>query len=166
VKTLVVSCHPSEESFHAHLRGAALEALRGAGEARHIDVYRTGPDDAALLEWAEAIVFIYPTWWSTLPAPFLAWLASVWGDRRFDNIRSITAVTTHGSGRWVNRLEGSVGRRMLERGLARRCSKDCRIRWVALYGIDRGSGIRRNRFVNRVVRSMNRLARSPVSGGR
>jgi len=166
VRTLVISCHPNEESFHAHLRDEALAALRGAGEARHIDVYRTGPDDDSLLEWAEAIVVIYPTWWSTLPAPFLAWLASVWGDRRFDNIRSITAVTTHGSGRWVNRLEGNVGRRLLERGLAGRCAKHCRTRWVALYGIDRGSGVRRDRFVARVVRSMNRLARSAASAGR
>lgn len=166
MRTLVVSCHPSEESFHAALRDQALAALRGAGEARHIDVYRTGPDEAALLEWAEAIVFIYPTWWSTLPAPFLAWLASAWGNRRFDNIRSITTVTTHGSGRWVNRLEGNVGRRLLRDGAGSRCAAGCDFRWVALYGIDRGSGVRRTRFVAKVMRHMNRLARSPGSDGR
>ena len=101
-RCLVVYCHPVPESFGAALRDAAVAALAGRGwEVRLVDLYAEGsirccgaengaatmdraPADPALaphienLKWAEAILFVYPTWWYGLPAMLKGWLDRVW----------------------------------------------------------------------------------------
>jgi putative NADPH-quinone reductase len=102
VRTLLVYCHPCEESFNAAIRDAALEALAQAGhETRLLDLYaigfnpvmgaeeRRGYHDAGAneagvaehldaLRWCEALIFIYPTWWYGPPAMLKGWLDRVW----------------------------------------------------------------------------------------
>ena len=46
------------------------------------------------------------------------------------------AITTHGSSKLVNALEGEVGKRMVTRTLRAACHPLARTRWIAMYGID------------------------------
>ena len=97
MRCLVVYCHPVPESFGAALRDTAVAALSDRGcDVRLTDLYAEGfdpvlgaderramdraPTDPALaphienLRWAQAILFVYPTWWYGLPAMLKGWL--------------------------------------------------------------------------------------------
>jgi putative NADPH-quinone reductase len=192
VRVLVVHAHPSRESLSGHLLDRVLAGLGRAGHAVDVvDLYREGfearmsaeeralhlegPErkpwlepHASLLRRAEAIVWVYPTWWSGPPAVLKGWIDRIWtegvaytyppGARRLRpglrNVRTLAVVTTHGSSRWVNRLEGEVGRRLVLRGLRVLCHPLCRRRWIALYGVDRASPDRIRRFADRVEEAM------------
>ncbi|MFD1697022.1 NAD(P)H-dependent oxidoreductase [Roseibium aestuarii] len=102
MKTLVVYCHPCEESFNASLRDTVLETLRDAGHAIRVrDLYgeafqpvmsaaeRRGyhdefdnvqpvKDHVEDILWCESLIFVYPTWWYGLPAMLKGWLDRVW----------------------------------------------------------------------------------------
>jgi NAD(P)H dehydrogenase (quinone) len=161
MRTLVVFCHPCGESFAAHLRDRVIEVL--GADTRLIDLYA---DDSTVtegrtdLEWAEALVFVYPTWWSSLPAPLIGWIEAMLDDRRaFGGVSRIIAITTHGSGRVINTLEGGVGRKMLKGGLKSVAAPGCRAEFLALYGVDRASDDRRRRFADELGRRLNRALR-------
>lgn len=105
MRCLLVYCHPVPESFFAALRAAAAETLRGRGwDVRLVDLYADGfepvlsaqerrlydqgaPADPRLqpyiesLHWAEAILFVYPTWWYGLPAMLRGLARPRLGDR-------------------------------------------------------------------------------------
>jgi putative NADPH-quinone reductase len=138
--------------------------------ARHLE---PGPDPsvanhAADLQWCERLVLVYPTWWSGQPAMLKGWIDRVWvRDVAFDlpsdsnrvharlhNVRRIVAVTTHGSSKWVNALEGEVGKRMMTRTLRAVCHPLTRTTWIALYGIDTASAKKRAAFLDRVDRML------------
>lgn len=122
------------------------------------------------LLWCESLVLIYPTWWAGQPAMLKGWIDRVWtngvayelvdganvirGGLR--NIRRITVVTTHGSSKFINALEGEAGKRTVTRLLRAMCSRRCRTRWVALYTIDRSTLERRQAFLQRVTRRLTR----------
>ena len=55
---------------------------------------------------------------------------------RLTNIRRLVAVTTHGSSKFVNALQGEPGKRTISRSIRVMCNKFCRARWIGLYGID------------------------------
>ena len=57
-------------------------------------------------------------------------------DRRLKNVRRLVAVTTHGSSKWVNAVEGESGKRTLTRSLRAMCHPLARTTWIAMYGID------------------------------
>jgi putative NADPH-quinone reductase len=156
----VVFCHPRTDSYGAHLRD---RVVAGLPTARLIDLYAGEelpgpPSGREHLIWAEAVVFVYPTWWSAMPAPLIGWVESMLEERgAFAHIRRMAVVTTHGSGRLVNTLEGGVGRRMVLGGLRRMAAPDCRARFIALYGIDRISDARRRRFADGVAARVQRV---------
>ncbi len=200
MKTLVVYCHPSADSFVAAALEATLDGLRRGGhEVRLTDLYATDFDPvfsaedhrahmadpadrpsadrgaldrdiashAADLQWCESLVLVYPTWWAGQPAMLKGWIDRVWikgvawelsngpvGRNRLRpllrNIRQITVVTTHGSSKAVNALEGEAGKRTVTRSLRLMCSRRCRTRWVAMYTVDRSTTLQRAEFLHRV----------------
>ena len=117
--------------------------------------------DGARLVGAEGLVFVYPTWWGGLPAPLLGWVQgelAPWIDGRAEpatsplrTVRRLAAVTTHGSSRRVNWLQGEPGRQLLKRSVARLCAPGTRLRWVALYGIDQCEPWQIEAFVDRAA---------------
>jgi len=123
------------------------------------------------LRWCEALVLVYPTWWAGQPAMLKGWIDRVWvagvaydlpaGSNRIrpqlHNIRRIVAITTHGSTKFVNALEGEAGKRIVTRSLRVLCSKRARTRWVALYNIDRSTDARRAAYLSRVENAMRNL---------
>lgn len=195
MNVLVVSAHPVAESFTNHLRDRAVGALRAAGhQVRLTDLYdppfearlsqaewkahRGDPDRkaaiatyAADLRWAEALVLVYPTWWSAMPAVMKGWIDRVWVDgvayllpegtarvrANLRRIRRVVVVTTHGSSWWVNVLEGQVGRVLVMRALRLLCHPLARRRWLALYRMDIATDADRERFAARVERALTRL---------
>ncbi|MEM9653609.1 MAG: NAD(P)H-dependent oxidoreductase [Actinomycetota bacterium] len=97
---LVVHAHPDPNSFSAALRDRAVAALAATGATvQLIDLYRpryqpmltarehrdyfsiasdhpdpTTAEHIAAITAADTLVFIYPTWWSGLPAIMKGWL--------------------------------------------------------------------------------------------
>ena len=174
MKALVVYVHPVEGSFTSSVRDAIIQHLpTHHHEIRLRDLYAenfdpflsaiertlhhtpptTRPElarDVEDLRWCEAIVFVYPTWWSGLPAMLKGWIDRTWMNEvawalplganiirpRLTNIKRLVAVTTHGSSKFVNALQGEPGKRIVSRSIRVMCNKFCRARWIGLYGID------------------------------
>lgn len=124
------------------------------------------------LIWADGLVFVYPTWWGAQPAMLKGWI-----DRIFvagvawelpagkavlrpllTNIRRIVVVTTHGSSKLVNAMQGEPGKRIMTRSVRAMCSKRTRTTWCALYGVDRADAARRDAYLDRVERCLRRLS--------
>ena len=195
MRALVVYCHPNPDSLVAAARDRVLAGLAAAGhETRLLDLYAEGftPEltaeerDAAReselapelrrsvehLRWAEALVLVYPTWWSGQPAMLKGWIDRVWvneiawtlpdGANRLRpalrNVRRLVAVTTHGSSKWINAIEGESGKRTLTRSLRPMCHPLARTTWLGMYGVDNASDAERLAFLDRVERRMARLA--------
>jgi NAD(P)H dehydrogenase (quinone) len=106
VRTFVVHCHPSSDSFAGAIRDAVLEGLRAGGhEVRLADLHAEGFDPvlsaaehaahlgdfadrltispdirphAENLAWCESLVLVYPTWWAGQPAMLKGWIDRVW----------------------------------------------------------------------------------------
>lgn len=126
---------------------------------------------AANLRWCEALVMVYPTWWAGQPAMLKGWIDRVWvsgvayelpeGANRIrpklQNIRRIVAITTHGSSKFINILEGEGGKRIVTRSLRVLCSKLARTKWIALYRIDRSTDAQRTQYLDRVEQAMREL---------
>ncbi|MGH1492583.1 MAG: NAD(P)H-dependent oxidoreductase [Acidimicrobiales bacterium] len=105
------------------------------------------------LQWATHLVLIYPTWFSGQPARLKGWFDRVWMNEvafvlpeganrikgRLSNIRSIRVVTSHGSTRRVNAIQGNSGRIRVNRTLRVLCHPLCRTKWTAIYNIDNKS---------------------------
>jgi NAD(P)H dehydrogenase (quinone) len=131
-------------------------------------VQRYGDD----LRWCDTLVFVYPTWWAGQPAMLKGWIDRVWangvawqcspGATRVSplltGIRRLIVVTTHGSPKYVNVLEGEGGKRTISRSLRAMCHPRTRTRWIALYGVDTCSAARRARFLGHVESRITRLA--------
>lgn len=123
------------------------------------------------LLWCEALVLVYPTWWGAQPAILKGWMDRVWvsgvawelpeGASRLrptlSNVRLLIAVTTHGSSRRINAVQGAPGRRIVRRSLRVICHPRCRTRWIALYGLDRAEPAKRAAFLKRVEKTFARL---------
>lgn len=195
MRVLLVYCHPVPESFCASIREAAIEVLDGRGwETRVVDLYADGfdpvmgcderrtynegpPADPALqpyiesLRWAEAILFIYPTWWYGLPAMLKGWLDRVWAldvvfrlsdskrgriESLMGHVQRIGIITTCGAPHWWSVLMGQPGRKTVLRGMRALCATRCRTLYLAHYLMDNSTDKTRRAFLQKV---RSRLAR-------
>ncbi len=192
MRVLVVYCHPVPDSFCAALRDAAIDVLAGRGdEVRLIDLYaekfdpvmpceerrayndrapvdpRLAPHIASL-KWAEAILFVYPTWWYGLPAMLKGWLDRVWSTNvvfelpkgkggiisLMTHVRAIGAVTTCGAPLWWTMLVGQPGRRTIMRGMRALCATRCRTLFLAHYLMDASTPETRAAFLDKMKRRL------------
>jgi putative NADPH-quinone reductase len=201
VKAYVVYCHPEPDSFTAAVCQRVVEALQASGhQVRMSDLYAdefepaftlqerldylaptTPPADIAAycenLRWCDALVFVYPTWWSGQPAMLTGWLdrvlvrgvawdatdGSVSITPLLTNIRRVVAITSHGSSKFLNVIEGEGGRRVIGRAVRVLCNRFARTTWLALYNVDRSTDADRTAFLDRVERRMRRLASAPTA---
>jgi putative NADPH-quinone reductase len=69
-------------------------------------------------------------------------------------LRRLVVVTTHGSSKFVNALEGESGKRTVTRSIRAMCSRRARTTWCALYGIDTQPESKRVAFLERVERTL------------
>jgi NAD(P)H dehydrogenase (quinone) len=196
VNVLVVHAHPAPTSFNRALFETAVRALERAGHA--VDALNLYDEDfdarlsaeerrayhgdtpivsetiarhAALVRRAEALVFVYPTWWNGLPAILKGWLERTLVPgvgftfdpvthevrRGLTNVRRIVGITTYGSSNAYVRLTTDGGRRTLNRTLRLVCHPLTRTRWLALYRLDTASVDERLAFLDRVERTLAKL---------
>ena len=125
---------------------------------------------AGIVKQAEALVFVYPTWWSTVPAILKGWLERVMVPgvgfvfdenqhvrRGLTHVRRIVGISTYGS-RWIYvRAIHDNGRRTLLRALRLNTAIFTRRSWLALYEMDSRSAQQRAAFLRRVDRKMRLL---------
>jgi NAD(P)H dehydrogenase (quinone) len=130
-------------------------------------------EHAADLQWCDTLVLVYPTWWSGQPAMLKGWIDRVWasgvawelpeGANRLQpalrNVRRIIAVTSHGSAKHLNVLQGEGGKRTLFRSLRTMCHPLTRTHWLAYYGIDADDVQRQDEFLDALTGKMARLTR-------
>lgn len=207
MKVYVVFCHPTRESLIGSALDRALRGLEAGGhDVRLSDLYADGfsaelslaersqimvdhraqPEVRAdlsgyinNLQWCDALVFVYPTWWGGQPAMLKGWLDRILvpgvayevrpGAERISpllhNVRTLVSITSHGSTKWVNALQGEPGKRTISRSLRAVCHRRCRSSWIAVYDTDRCSSSRRQRFLDRVEQQMRALP-TRTSGSR
>jgi putative NADPH-quinone reductase len=193
VHVLVIQAHPRADSLSGQLALAAERGLRRAGHDVTVlrlygDGFRAAMSDAeraayhgdqpildpvvaehaAAMRTADALVFVYPTWWMGLPAIMKGWLERVLVPGvafRFDerthkvmptlgHVRHIVGITTYGSPRWHSRLVGDGGRRTLLRALRMVCGWRTRTSWFGLWSVDQVTDDVRAAFVQRVEHAM------------
>lgn len=123
------------------------------------------------LQWAEGLVLIYPTWWSGQPAMLKGWIDRIWvagvawelppGKNvlrpLLTHVRRIVVVTTHGSSKLINSVQGEGGKRTVTRSIRAMCSKRARTTWCALYGTDGSTQEERQKFLDKVEQTLSRL---------
>ncbi len=190
---LIVVAHPSTDSYCHALAGRAEAGLLAAGhEVVVLDLYAQGvsvamsaqereayhgespivdpviAEHAALVQRAEAIVFVYPTWWSGLPAILKGWLERVMVpgvgfvlDERTNKVRPglgqmrrLVGISTYGSPRMYVRLVNDNGRRIITRALRMSCGPRVRTSWLGLYAIDTSTPAERQAFLAQVEQTM------------
>jgi putative NADPH-quinone reductase len=195
VHVVVVLAHPDPHSFTHAVAATATDALQRAGHQVVVhDLYaegfraamsaeerrayhgghpvidplvRTHVDDVRA---AQALVFVYPTWWSTLPAILKGWLERVMVPGVgfvFDSsgkvspgmrhVKRLVGISTYGSPRPAIWLTNDNGRRTLLRGLRGSTGLRVRTRWLALHGVDGSTAEQRGAFLGRVSSTMERL---------
>jgi len=195
MQVVVVLAHPNSDSFSHAIADRASAGLRGAGhEVQVLDLYALGfraamslddhvayhgdhpaidpmvADHGALVLGADALVFVYPTWWSSLPAILKGWLervmlpgvAFVFNDNGkvrpgLTNVRRIVGISTYGSPRSYVRLIYDNGRRTPTRALRLNTGLRTRTSWLGLYAIDSATPTQRSEFLDRVEQKMRSL---------
>lgn len=192
----VVFAHPDPESFGRAVLDRVVRGLERAGH--HVNVidlyaidypgslspaewqaYATGTpildarvtEHAALVRSSDALVFVYPTWWSSVPAILKAWIErtlvegvafTLEGPKnrltpQLGNLRNVVGITTYGSSRWYVKLVNDAGRRTVLRTIGLLTVGRSRLSWHALYSLDGQTPARRARFLDDVERAMGAL---------
>jgi putative NADPH-quinone reductase len=188
MRILVLYAHPNPDSFVSAMHGLVVGALRTAGhEVDDCDLYAEGFDprmpreqrlaygdparnragierQVERLQRAEALVFVYPTWWQGAPAILKGFLdrallpGVAFGlsrgkmQPRLTNVRRIEVVTSYGSPWWlINLYLLRADRSFIARGLRRFCHPDTRVRWTAFYGMLKASDAKRKAHLARVA---------------
>ncbi len=197
LRVLVLFAHPSEVSFNRAVFERAVGSLERAGHEVHpIDLHRVGfaaamstaerrayesehpvldpqvAEHIELIRWCDAMVFVYPTWWSSMPAILKGWLerTMVPGvgftfDERtgkikasLDNLRRVVGISTYGSSRLQVFLQVDGGRRTLSRALRMSAWRARpRLTWIGLYSMDTATAADRQAFLDRVERTLGAL---------
>jgi NAD(P)H dehydrogenase (quinone) len=189
MSVLLVVAHPCADSYTHACAAAATRGLTRAGHTVHtIDLYADGfgasmsrderlayeseqpiidpivAAHAARLMRADTLVFVYPTWWSGLPAVLKGWLERVmvpgvgftFDDRTrkigpgLGHVRRIVGVSTYGSPWSYVKLMNDNGRRTLTRALRMSCGWRTRTTWLALYEMDTTDDETRRRHLDRI----------------
>jgi putative NADPH-quinone reductase len=199
MKVLVVLAHPSQTSFVSFISSEVLEELHTGGhdvrqhdlwaenfnpvftpferlnhvgdvqeKLKHLPELRQHIED---LQWCDALVLIYPTWWSGQPAMLKGWFDRIlmnevaWvlpeGAARIrpllTNVRRLIVVTTHGSSKFINALEGESGKRTVFRSVRLMFHRRVRCTWLAQYGVDTSCVRQRQKFAIHVRRRIRRV---------
>ena len=195
MRVLVVVAHPNPDSFGQAIAATATAALRNGGhDVTVLDLYAerfctamTGAERHAYhteqpivdpmvarhadqLKRAEALVFVYPTWWSTVPAILKGWLERVmvpgvgfvFDDQHrvrpgLMHVRRIVGISTYGASWAYVKLINDNGRRTLLRALRLNAALRTRRSWLALYTMDRTTEADRVTFLARIERKMRSL---------
>lgn len=195
MRVVLVVAHPDPNSFSHAIASTATAALTRAGHAVTVlDLYAEefraamslderlayhserpildpmAERHAGIVKHAEALVFIYPTWWSTVPAILKGWLERVMVPgvgfvfdekqhvrRGLTHVHRIVGISTYGSPRIYVRALHDNGRRTLLRALRLNTAIFTRRSWLGLYQMDNRTVEQRAAFLKRVDRKLRSL---------
>ena len=195
MRVVVVVAHPDPDSFNHAIASTATDSLTRAGHAvtvldLYAEEFRTAMSHdeqqayhsdrplldpmaerhAGIVKRAEALVFVYPTWWSTVPAILKGWLERVMVPgvgfvfdehhhvrRGLTDVRRVVGISTYGATRLYVKALNDNGRRTLMRALRLNTALVTRRSWLALYEIDNCSPAKRQAFLKRVDQKMRSL---------
>ena len=191
----LVVAHPDPGSFTHAIAAAALASLERSGhDVTVLDLYEeefrpamslderlayhgdrpildpTVERHADIVREAEALVFVYPTWWSTMPAILKGWLERVlvpgvgfvFDEKQrvrpgLTHVRRIVGISTYGAPRWYVHAIHDNGRRTLMRALRLNTGYFTRRSWLGLYNMDNCTPEDRANFLGRVEHTMRSL---------
>lgn len=190
---LLVVADPLPNSFTHQLAARAEAGLCAGGhEVTKLDLYEMGftaamtseersayhgedpicdpmvADHVAIVRRADALVVVYPTWSSGLPAILKAWFERVMvpgvafrfhersGKVRpaLGNVRRIVGISTYGASRKAVRSITDSGRRTITRAFRVNTGVRTRTTWHALYDITTSSDSQRSEFAAYIERQM------------
>ena len=198
---VVVLGHPSGDSYCAAIFDAIVDALE-AQSAHSITAIRLADEKfttamssveraayeteaplisaetkrhAEILKRAEALIFVYPTWWSGLPAQLKGWLERVFvlgvafrfnknGKIRpnLQNVRHIIGVSTYGSPWRYVKLVNDNGRRTLTRAIRMSTGLRTRTMWFGIYALDTCTQHQREEFIVDTTQKIVKRLESPT----
>ncbi len=189
---VVVVAHPCDDSLTHAAAARAVAGLHAAGyDVTVLDLYALGfraamteaereayhgatplldplvAEHADLVRSASTLVFVYPTWWSGLPAILKGWLERtmvpgvgfILDEHNkvrpgLTNIGHLVGISTYGSPRTVVRAVNDNGRRTINRALRLSCGRRTKTRWLGLYAVDTSTDHERREFLASVERSL------------
>lgn len=192
---LVLLAHPQQTSFCHAIAARACDALESAGhEVVLLDLYALGfrtamtrderiayhtdqpvldpmvLEHGRLLKKSQALVVVYPTWWSGQPAIMKGWFERICVpgvgfsfdekgrlQRGLGNLHRLVGISTYGSPWTYIKLINDNGRRLISRTLRINTGWLRRTKWLGFYGTDSSTLDDRDRFLQRVERAMRRL---------
>lgn len=200
---LVVFAHPLPDSLNGRLARLVVAELEAAGhDVTFLDLYQLDFDprlsvaersvhydsDAArriahehtrLLEAADALVLVFPTWWFGLPAILKGWFDRCFGPGvgfrhaemkggpirpALTGLRHFVAFTTLGSPWWIDTfVMWRPVRRMLKIAIAKGCAPQAKFAYEALHGADDIDKAKVEVFETRIRRMLAGLG--PGDGG-
>ena len=192
---VVVIAHPDPNSFSHAIASTARAALEEGGHGvTLLDLYaedfRTAMSrdermayhsdrpildpvverHAAIVKRADALVFIFPTWWSTMPAILKGWLERVMVPgvgfvfderhhvrRGLTHVHRVVGISTYGSPWLYVKFLRDNGRRTVLRALRLNTALVTRRSWLGLYKMDTRTVEQRAAFLRRVDRKLRSL---------
>jgi NAD(P)H dehydrogenase (quinone) len=123
-----------------------------------------------MLRAAEIVVFVYPTWWSGLPAILKGWMEKVLvpgvgftfnarGHVRpgLTHVTHIVGISTYGSPRTYVAAINDNGRRIITRAFRMSCGVRTRTSWMGLYAMDTRTDSERAAFLDRIDRKLSSI---------
>lgn len=161
--------HPLADSYNVALLHAVVDGLEETGQPHEVvRLAQGGVVDRERLATTGHLIVVTPTWWGAMPAQILDWIQSELGpwidggqDLAHSPLRSVqrlTVVTSHGSSRLMNGLQGEPGRKLWRRSVLPLCAPGARFDWISFYKIDRADEADRQAFVDRVGREIRAMA--------
>lgn len=160
--TLVLQAHPVEDSYNCAIFDAVLAELDKDGQPfATVRIGNGDKLDASEFALVTRLIAIYPTWYGSLPAVFLdslSRLLSPWADNEeptatspFRSVESLKVITSHGSSKLINVLQGEPGLQLWKRTVLPLCAPGATFAWKALYKLDRADAASRARFITQAA---------------
>ena len=191
MKVLVVLAHPNPDSFsHAIVDRVVSTLANREHSVSVIDLYGLDYSPALtraelsayptsepaidpmviehtrLIQECSTIVFVYPTWWSSMPAILKGWI-----DRTMlpgiafsvdpqtlklqpglTNVRRLVGISTFGGPRLASFVVRDNGSKIVTRSLRAICHRRCRTTWLRMFNVDSSTVAQREKFLRRVER--------------
>jgi putative NADPH-quinone reductase len=124
-----------------------------------------------LIQECSTIVFVYPTWWSSMPAILKGWIdrtmlpgiafsvdpATLKLQPGLSNVRRLIGITTFGGPHLASLVVRDNGSKIVTRSLRAICHRRCRTTWLRMFNVDSSTVAQREKFLRRVERTIRKL---------
>lgn len=152
-----MQAHPSVNSFNQAILDASLVSFQQSGI--NPTVIRLGKEKLRVnttLRKPTTLILIYPTWWGGYPASLMQWIHEIRQSQSdlFQDVRAILSITTHGSSKFINLLQGEWGRSYTKNRIAKSCDHNVKLKWTSLYKIDRCTHAELESYLTKVKRDV------------